>query len=238
MARLFRNKLFIGIICIVLAAAVAFLLLPQFFESQAATETVIRVKQDIPAGTTITSAMITNAEVGAFGLSEKVIRAGAEVVGMVAAENLYSGEYLIENRVVAAADYKSQTDARTKGIGNGICLITVEFPSSSAGIAGALRAGNTVDVYEYTETEDEEGETIKSAGKVITGLYVYDVMNSSLDSLDDIDALKAQLPEGDTTSFDFAPAYVIFRCTQSQAKTLICLERNNSMHLTLTKAEG
>lgn len=238
MAKIFRSKLFIGILCIVLAAAAAFLLLPKFFESQAATETVIRVKQDIPAGTVLTASMVTNSEVGSFGLSDSVLRSDTDVIGMVATENLYSGEYLMANRVVGEADYEAQVVARTKGVGNGNCLITIEFPSSSAGIAGVLRSGNAVDVYEYSETENEDGETVKTVSKVISNLYVFDVMNSSLDSLDDIDEMKTQLPEGDTTSFDFAPAFVVFRCTQAQAKTLICLERNDSMHLTLTKTEG
>ena len=46
MAKIIRSKLFIGILCIVLAGAVAFLLLPRYYRSQSATEDVIRVAQD------------------------------------------------------------------------------------------------------------------------------------------------------------------------------------------------
>ena len=94
MTKLFRSKAFLGSICLVLAAAIAFLLLPRFYASQSATINVVRVTQDVPAGTVITSTMLITTEAGAYGLPEKVVTSEDEAVGKVATETLYTGEML------------------------------------------------------------------------------------------------------------------------------------------------
>ena len=42
----------------------------------------------------------------------------------------------------------------------------------------------------------------------------------------------------DDTDYDFQPAFVVFRCTEEQAQTLIRLERMESLHLTLQRTGG
>ena len=236
MTKLIQNKLFIGILCIVLAAAVAFLILPRFYQSQAATENVVRVTQDIPAGTVITGAMVTTSEVGSYGLASDVLRTEEGVVGMVASENMYAGEYLTDKRLMTEEAYQEAQLNSSKGLSGGMCLITIEVPSSSAGVAGVLRTGDTADVYEFLTRESEEGGKESVTELAISGIYVFDVLNRNMQSLSDLDEQKAALPEGDNTTFDFAPAYVVFRCTQQEIMTLIRLERTDALHLALAKA--
>ena len=236
MTKLIQNKLFIGVLCIVLAAAVAFLLLPRFYQSQAATENVVRVTQDIPAGTVITGAMITTSEVGSYGLASDVLRTEEGIVGMVAFENLYAGEYLTNKRLMTEDAYKAAEIQNSKGLTGGMCLITIEVPSSSAGVAGVLRTGDTADVYEFLTRENEDGEKEPVTKLAIRSIYVFDVLNRNMQSLSELDEKKAALPEGDNTTFDLAPAYVVFRCTQQEIMTLIRLERTDALHLALAKA--
>ncbi len=219
-----------------LAAAIAFLILPRLYKSQSATESILRIVKDVPAGTVITGDMITVSEVGAFGLPADVLRDKEDAVGMVAIETLYAGEYLNGKRLMSAADYAASEESRKKGLKGGMNLVTIEFPSYSAGVAGVLRAGDTVDVYEYKTEENEDGEKVSYAELSMIGLYVCDVLNRNMQSLNELDALKAALPEDDNTVYDFAPAYVVFRCTTSQIVKLIELERADTLHLTLTKA--
>jgi pilus assembly protein CpaB len=236
MTKLIKNKLVIGIFCIVLAAVIAFLLLPKFYKSQAATESVIRVSVDIPAGTVLTDEMITTSEVGAYGLPSDVLRADATAVGMVASENLYAGEYLSGKRLMTEDEYKEAEQEHTLGLTGGMSLITIEFPSSSAGVAGVLRSGDTVDIYEFIKEKNEDGEEVSRTELAMSGIYVFDVMNRNMESLIDLDAKKEALQEGDNTSFDLAPAFVVFRCNQQQILTLIRLERTDALHLALAKA--
>jgi pilus assembly protein CpaB len=236
MTKLIQNKLFIGILCIVLAAVISFLLLPKFYKSQAATESVIRVSQDIEAGTVITGDMIAASEVGAYGLPSNVIRTEDAAVGMVASENLYAGEYLTNKRLMPESEFREAELQSTKGLTGGMNLISIEFPSFSAGVAGVLRAGDTVNVYEFVKQRNEDGEEETFTTLSMSGIYVFDVLNRNMQSLTELDEKKAALPAGDNTTFDFAPAYVVFRCNQQQILTLIRLERTDALHLALTKA--
>ena len=234
MTKLFRSKAFLGGICLVLAAAIAFLLLPRFYASQSATINVVRVAQDVPAGTVITSAMLTTAEAGAYGLPVKVVTSETDAVGKVAAETLYAGEMLWQDRLMSEEDYLASEEAYTKGLSNGMCLVTLELPSASFGIAGVLRAGFIVDVYECSKNEDAS----YSVKKCLSSMYVYDVLNSNLESLNDLEAQKEAASDDETTNYDLKPVYVVFRCTEDQAQTLIRLERAESLYLTLKNTEG
>lgn len=234
MTKLFKSKAFLGGVCLVLAAAIAFLLLPRFYASQSATVTVVRLAQEVPAGTVITSDMLTITEVGAYGLPEKIVTSEDEAVGKVAAETLYTGEMLWQERLLSEEDYLSSEEARTKGLSTGICLVTLELPSTSSGIAGVLRAGYIVDVYECTANEDAS----YSITKCLSSMYVYDVLNSNLESLNDLDEKQNAATAEDETSYDLKPVYVVFRCTEDQAQTLICLEQAESLYLTLKNTEG
>ena len=231
--KVFKSKAFLGALCILLAAVIAFAVLPRFFKAQAETAYVVRVTQDVPEGTALTKAMLTLSEVGAYGLSEKIVRSEEDAVGQIATENLFAGEYLMQNRIASAEDYEKLAEAKTKGLSQGNCLVTLKFPTASAGLAGVLRAGNIVDVYECRK--DEEKNVIVE--KRIPAMYVYSVLNQNMESLDALDEMKEQALENDT-NYDFEPAYVVFRCTEQQAITLIRLEKEEALHLTLARTGG
>ncbi len=115
----------------------------------------------------------------------------------------------------------------------GTYLLTIALPSESSGLAGILRAGDTVDVYGYTDS----GGTV-AVYEALTGMKVYKVLNSKLASLDDLDAKLKADPKADTSDYDFAPAYVVFTVNEQQAKVLIGLEKDESLHLTLRETEA
>ena len=86
-------------------------------------------------------------------------------------------------------------------------------------------------MYGYT---DENGTTVVS--KALTDIKVYDVLNKKVASMDELDAELEASVGTDLSDYDFAPAYVVFIVNEDQAKTLIGLEREKSLHLTLRKA--
>ncbi len=69
-------------------------------------------------------------------------------------------------------------------------------------------------------------------------MYVYDVLNSKMESLNDLDAKQNATPTENETSYDFKPVYVVFRCSEEQAQTLIRLEKAKTLYLTLKNTEG
>ena len=100
MAKVFKSKIFLGIICIVLAAVIAFLILPRFYASKSMTTEAVKLNEDVPVGTIISSEMLSTVEVGSYGLPGSVITKQEDAIGKVASQNLYVGEFLTNPRIV------------------------------------------------------------------------------------------------------------------------------------------
>ena len=230
MQKILKNKLFISTACLVLAAVLSFVLLPKMYEDETATANVLVLNQTVAEGTEITENLLTTAEVGAFGLSGTVATDKEQVIGMVATSTIYEGEYLTKNRLVSAEEYDNSGHGTALEFGE--FLLTLKLPSTSAGLAGVLRGGALVDVYTTTENENGAIETKRALSEI----SVKQVLNSKLESLDDLDESLAEESDGVKDEADYAPVYIVVTVDETQAKTLIALEKAENFHLTLTRA--
>ena len=231
MLRIFKNRIFIGAMCLLLAGVLAFVFLPRLYSSQSSTVEIVKLKQTVEYGTVITNDMLAFSEVGSYGLPDNIVRDKSEVVDLVAGSSIYAGEYLWRNRFMTAEAYAEVESKTGYGLSEGTYLLTISLPSESSGLAGILRAGDSVDVYRCA---DDNGTTV--ADEALTAVNVIEVLNSKLVSLDDLDAEMEASPDVDPTDYDFVPAYVVFTVNEQQAKTLIGLERDKSLHLVLREA--
>lgn len=231
MQKLFKNKVFIGAMCLLLAGILAFVLLPQLYRAQASTEEIVMLKQTVEYGTIITEDMLTVTKVGAYGLPDSVVRLKSEIIGLIAGETIYAGEYLWWARFTTSESYEKIDNIANYGLSEGTYLLTISLPSESSGIAGILRAGDAVDVYGYT---DGSGAAVVS--KALTAVKVYTVLNKKLLSLDELDAKLKTAPDADPSNYDLSPAYVVFIVDEQQAEILIGLEKDKSLHLALREA--
>ena len=232
MLKLFRNKLFIGAMCLLMAGALAFGLLPRLYGAQSGTTEVVKLRQNAEYGTVITEDMLTIAEVGSYGLPNTVVADKSEIIGLVAGDTIYAGEYLWRERFMTPEAFEKSETQNGYGLSAGTYLLTIALPSESSGLAGILRAGDTVDVYGYT---DESDSAVVS--EALTAVTVYKVLNSKLVSLDDLDAELAANPDADPADYNLAPAYVVFTVNEQQAEVLIGLEKDETLHLTLRETE-
>lgn len=233
MLKLFKNKIFIGAMCLLLAGILAFVFLPRLYGAQSGTTEIVKLRQTVESGTVITDDMLTVAEVGAYGLPDNVIRDKSEITGLIAGETVYAGEYLWRDCFLTPEAYGQGGNSTGYGLSDGTYLLTIALPSEASGVAGILRAGDTVDVYGYS---DESGSAVVS--KTLTGVTVYEVLNDKLASLDDLDAKLKADSDADASDYDFAPAYVVFTVNEQQAKVLIGLEKDKALHLTLRGTEA
>ena len=234
MAKVFKSKIFLGIICLILAAAIAFLVLPNFYASKSVTTHAVKLTEDVPVGTVIADSMLVSVEVGSYGLPSSTVMKEEDAIGKVASENMYTGEFLTATRLITEEEYQALVAEKTKGLENGDCLVTIQFPGASSGVASVLRSGHIVDVHECVENEDETF----SVQKVLSSMYVYDVLNADLQSLSELDVKLEEAIVEEDTDYNFEPAFVVFRCTETQAQTLIRLERMEAIHLTLQRTGG
>jgi len=232
MLKLLKNRVFLGVLCLLLAGMLAFFLLPRLYKEQAALVEIVKLKQTVEYGTMITDDMLTILEVGSYGLPDSIVRVKTDIIGLVASSTIYAGEYLWRDRFITEEAYKASEASAGLNLQEGTYLVALSFPSASSGIAGVLRAGDIVDVYE--NVEDEDG--ISAVNMVLTSVNVYKVLNSKLMSLDDLETDMQANPDANPAGYDFAPAYVIFIVNEQQARTLIRLEKEMSLHLTLRDA--
>ena len=230
MQKILKNKLFISTACLVLAAVLSFALLPKMYEDKTATANVLVLNQTVDEGTEITEKLLTTAEVGAFGLSGAVATDREQVIGMVATSTIYEGEYLTKNRLVTAEEYKKSASGAV--LADGQFLLALKIPSTSSGLAGQLRGAALVDV--YTTVDDENG-AIKTE-KVLSQISVKHVLNSKLESLDDSGERMTEEEDDAKDDTDYTPVYIVVTVDETQAKTLIALEKAENFHLTLTRA--
>lgn len=225
------SRMVLGIACILIAAIIAFVVLPQLYEKKNELTNVVTLTQSVEAGTVITGDILAEAQVNAYRMPQGFVRSKDEAIGKVAMEPLYGGEYLWSARLADAASYQEYIDEQTKGLKDGYCLVTIELPSTSTGVAGVLRAGDSVDIFEFIE--DPETETY-SVELRMPEMYVYDVLNKDLVSLSTLDEM---LDEGNgstnVSTGDRAPVYAIFRCLESQVQELIRMEKQKALHMVL-----
>lgn len=232
MLKLFRNKIIIGAMCLLLAGILAFVFLPRLYNAQSSTIEIIKLRQTVEYGTVITDDMLTVAAVGSYGLPDNVVKDKSEIVGLVAGSTVYAGEYLWRDCFITQEAYEEAENKTGYSLSEGTYLLTISLPSESSGLAGILRAGDIVDVYGYAE--DENGTV--TVNEALTAVNVYKVLNSKLVSLDDLDSELETTPDADPSDYDFAPAYVVFVVDDQQARTLIGLEKAEALHLMLREA--
>lgn len=214
-----------------MAGMLAFVFLPRLYSTQFSATEVVKLKQTVESGTIITDDMLTTIEVGSYGLSDNVIKNKSEIVGFVAKETVYAGEYLWRDRFTTQETYKRTASKPEHALSEGMYLLTISLPSESSGIAGILRSGDTVDIFSYMH--DGGATNVKEA---LTSVSVYKVLNKKLKSLDELDYKLKSDTKADPAGYDFAPAYVVFTVNEQQAKVLIELEKEKSLHLMLRKA--
>lgn len=225
-AFLHKSRYLIGVVCLVLAVFIAFILLPRLYNQREVLTSVVTLQGDVEAGEMLAADMLSVSEVGAYGLPEGVLRDVNTAIGMVAAEPLYAGEMLWRDRLVSESEYSSEQKTE-RPITQGHCLVTLEVPNTAAGGAGILHAGDVVDIFKIIENE----EGLYDVSKSLSQLLVYDVLNESMKSMsNDRDGDKSI--DADAPASERRPLYVVFDVTDEQAAELIALAQNGMLHMT------
>ena len=134
MKKLLENKLVVGGVCIVIAAILAFLVLPGMYKQKEKTIYICRLQADITAGTKIEAQMLKQVK-----------------VSMTTDDYLYASKF---------ADFVSD-ERFDKAVSEGKRLIAVSVPSNAASVANQLKAGDKVTVAYYADDTVIIDDTLK-----------------------------------------------------------------------------
>ncbi len=214
MKKVFENKILVGGICIVVAAILAFLILPSMYKQKEKTIFICRLMSDIPAGTKIETEMLKLVEVGSYGLPETVVKNTDDIVGKYAKVSMTTDDYLYASKF---ADYVSD-ERLDKAVAEGKRLVAVSVPSNAASVANHLKSGDKVTVAYY----DDDKVVIDD---ILKNIEIYSVENEDAQNLDDIH-------DSEDNDKSIA-ASVTLIANDEQAERLVKAEYSGKVHLIL-----
>lgn len=228
--KLLKNRIFLSILCLAMAAGVSFLLLPRFYADKSATITILRAAEDIPVGTELAEHHLVSVEVGGYGLPEGVLNNPEQIVGKVAQTDISKGDYIFPQKLGGFL-YDELLDRIVK---NDQRVVTISVPSIAAGLSSHLQAGDIVTVAVFMEKASDGQD---SSPQVILypelhSLEVYSVENARTQ---DTAKMREQQKDSQSANSDPIPKAVTLIVTEAQAEKLIQAEYTGKLHLIFEK---
>lgn len=213
--KIFQNKIFVGVGCVVLAAVMAFILLPSVNRSKNGTVKILKLKENISAGTQIDEKMLEEKEVGKYGLPESIVNDKDKVVGKFAACSISSDDLILSSKLSDFAASK-----KLDGVMNaGKMLVTVSLDSVAAAVGNHLQSGDIVSIIGYADNTVTAYEELKN-------LEVFSVENDDAQNLDDV--------ENDENAEKIASNITLI-VNQAQAEKLVQAEYSGKVHAVFVK---
>ena len=141
MKKFLKNRIILGLICIVVSLLICFGITPMFNDALKSKVTLVRVTKEIRTGEQITDKMVTSVEAVGYNLPSNVIYKIEEVVGKYANADLYKGDYILKSKL---SDTPMLRNAYLNKLNGENRAISVSIKSFSSGLSGKLEAGDIV----------------------------------------------------------------------------------------------
>lgn len=209
-----KNRTIIGIICLVLAILVTFVVAPIINRLSEDTEDVVIILKDVKQGAVITEDMVELTAFAKKNLPDGAITAKSNVVGKYAAANLYAGDCLTDAKLTT--DGKTAEDVFATLDGSKVA-ISVTVDSIAAAVSGKLQNG---DIITFFVTERDTDTAIQPGALT----YMQVVTTTTADGID-----QDSIVENEDGSFSL-PSTVTVLANAEQAKLLAGYEGNASIH--------
>ncbi|MEE0970162.1 MAG: RcpC/CpaB family pilus assembly protein, partial [Clostridia bacterium] len=160
-----KNRTAIGIVCIILAVAVTFVVSPLVNNISDKKTEVVRFITDVSHGTKIKETDIELVEISNSALPEKVIKDKKAVVGKFATADIFKGDFATESKVTDNANTANDVMASLKG---DKVAMSITINSFAGGLSGKLENGDVVSIYVTDKDNHTEVPASLKYVKVIT----------------------------------------------------------------------
>ena len=213
--KLFQNKIVVGVICIIIAAILAFFFLPSITKNKSITEKIYVVKNIVHEGSRIEESMISEKEVGSYGLPESVVKDKDKIVGKYAACDITPDDLILSSKL---SDYAANQKL-DKVMSQGKMLVTVSLDSVAAAVGNHLKTGDIISIVGYSNDSVVVYEELKE-------LEVYSIENENAEKLEDVE---------NNEEAEHLASTVTLVATQVQAEKLIQAEYSGKVHAVFVK---
>ena len=136
-----KNRTIIGIVCMVLAVAITFLIAPAVNKLTTDTVEVVRLSTDVLQGSKISEGQVEIVKMKTDTVPSGAFTQTAEVVGKYAASNLYAGDCLTKNKVTGNSNTADDTFMSLNGQKYAMSFTIDSF---AAGLSGKLKNGDII----------------------------------------------------------------------------------------------
>ena len=229
--KLFRNRVFLGILCIAAGLLAGFVILPSLTNNATDIRPVLVMKTAVPVGTQITDDMVTTVNLPKSAFAGALTKPD-DAVGQYAAADLFAGDVLTAAKLSATLE---ATDVMAVAAQKRKQIVSLTLPSLAAGVSGRLlpgdivaviatpkNAGQSLGLDPKTETEEQPDGT-----EFVKGLGALEVCMVS--TSDAADAHVSTHPAEDEKNA--LPVTISFYVTPEQALRLAELEQDSMIHL-------
>ena len=247
--KILRNKFLIGILCIVIGVTVGFVLLPKSQDADINMTKVVRLTQDVEAGTKLEEKMLEIATIPAESVPDGASSALESFLNRYASSQLYEGDIL-----TAAKVRDTLVDPVAAAAAKGKQLVSVTVPSLSAGVSGTLQPGDVVSIMVtskvtqfnqnlglMTPVEDSEETSDWQTGNSLISSVTKESQTYIPEELRYLEVCKVSSSDGtdalvngskDKEEPNRLPVTITFYATEAQALKLAEVEQNGEIHVT------
>lgn len=145
------NRTIVGIICIAVAFTICFGLAPFVSRLSDGKTEVVRIINDVPAGSVIKDTDIEVVKVGSYNLPIGVIKNKNDVIGKSALTKLTAGDYIFQSKIGSEIN-NAMTILETLDTDHKAISITIA--SFALGFSGKLKTGDIISIRVYDDTEN------------------------------------------------------------------------------------
>ena len=213
--KIFQNKIVVGVICIVIAAILAFFFLPSISKSKSNTEKIYAVKNAVAEGTKIEESMLVEKEVGSYGLPQSIIKDKDKIVGKYASCDITPDDLILSSKL---SDYAANQKL-DKVMSQGNMLVTVSLDSVASAVGNHLKSGDIISIVGYANDAVVVYEELKA-------LEVYSIENENAEKLEDVE---------NNEEAEHLASTVTLISNQVQAEKLIQAEYSGKVHAVFVK---
>ncbi|MEG0018985.1 MAG: RcpC/CpaB family pilus assembly protein [Oscillospiraceae bacterium] len=224
MKSLLKNRIVVGLICIITALIICFGLTPMFNDALKSKVELVRVSSEIKEGDKITANMVSTVEVGGYNLPSNVVYKAEDVVGKYANTDLYKGDYVLQSKLSDTPMLKNEYLNKLDGSNR---AISVTIKTFAAGLSGKLERGDIVSLI-----ASDVGEARKTL--ILPELQYMEIIATTASSGTD-NNVQEQPKDGEDA--DLASTITVL-ATPQQAQLLAELEQTGKLHAALVYRGG
>ena len=213
--KIFQNKIVVGVICIVIAAILAFFFLPSISKSKSNTEKIYALKNAVAEGTKIEESMLVEKEVGSYGLPQSIIKDKDKIVGKYASCNITPDDLILTSKL---SDFAANQKL-DKVMSQGNMLVTVSLDSVASAVGNHLKSGDIISIVGYAND-------VVVAYEELRALEVYSIENENAEKLEDVE---------NNEEAEHLASTVTLIVNQVQAEKLIQAEYSGKVHAVFVK---